>query len=111
MSDYTSLSKNKLVGKINGMMKILDSYDELRNLPSINGVELKDALSLDDLGISCIVTKDYLYEFPNVGQEKDLYVAREENKIYRWDEEELKYYSLTSGSDYTDIKIIDGGNA
>ena len=93
MSDYTSLPKNKLVGKINGMMKILDSYDELRNLPSINGVELKDALS------------------PNVGQEKDLYVAREENKIYRWDEEELKYYSLTSGSDYTDIKIIDGGNA
>ena len=66
MSDYTSLPKNKLVGKINGMMKILDSYDELRNLPSINGVELKDALSLDDLGISCIVTKDYFYEFRGI---------------------------------------------
>lgn len=49
------------------------------------------------------------YEFPNIGKPGILYVDVTDNKTYRWDDANLKYYCI--GSDYTDIKIIFGGNA
>jgi hypothetical protein len=49
------------------------------------------------------------YEFPNSGNEGVLYTDIVENKTYRWDSGQLKYYCV--GSNYEDIKIINGGNA
>lgn len=48
-------------------------------------------------------------EFPPLGNELCLYIAQEENKMYRWDDTDIKYYCV--GSDYNDIKIINGGSA
>lgn len=49
------------------------------------------------------------YEFPNVGDSSLLYVAIDENKIYRWDSIEMVYKVI--GSDYNDITLIDCGGA
>lgn len=49
------------------------------------------------------------YEFPNIGNEGVLYSDIGENKTYRWDGTDLKYYCV--GSNYEDIKIINGGNS
>ena len=49
------------------------------------------------------------FTFPNLGKDGVIYVATEENKTYRWDATEMRYYCV--GSDYSEIKIIDGGNA
>jgi len=49
------------------------------------------------------------HEFPNIGNEGVLYTDIGENKTYRWDNNQLKYYCV--GSNYEDIKIINGGNA
>ena len=48
-------------------------------------------------------------EFPNVGDSSKLYIAINENKIYRWDNGSATYYCV--GSDYNDIKTIDCGGA
>lgn len=52
--------------------------------------------------------KTYL-EFPSLGGEKILYMDMTANKAYRWDEEQKRYFVV--GSDYEQIKIIDGGKA
>ena len=44
-------------------------------------------------------------EFPLTGDSNVLYVATQENKTYRWDEDQLKYYCI--GSDYNEIEYID----
>lgn len=49
------------------------------------------------------------FEFPNTGSSDLLYVATDENKIYRWDSTDLIYRVV--GSDYNDIKLIDCGGA
>lgn len=49
------------------------------------------------------------YEFPNIGRDNVGYVATEENRLYRWDSIEQKYFCI--GSDINDIKVIEGGNA
>lgn len=49
------------------------------------------------------------FNFPNLGKDYVIYVATEENKTYRWDADDMRYYCV--GSDYSEIKIIDGGNA
>ena len=58
---------------------------------------------------SLVVTKGSKYEFPTIGDGKHLYISTSENKTYRFDEVQLKYYVV--GSDYEDIKIINGGCA
>ena len=49
------------------------------------------------------------FEFPNTGSSDLLYVATDENMIYRWDSTDLIYRVV--GSDYNDIKLIDCGGA
>lgn len=56
-----------------------------------------------------VITKDTIYDFPTIGSENCIYVCRNENKTYRFDESELKYYCI--GSDYNDITVINGGNS
>lgn len=49
------------------------------------------------------------FEFPNVGNAAILYVDEGSNRVYRWDSDSSTYCCV--GSDYSEIKIINGGNA
>lgn len=53
-----------------------------------------------------ILEFDSSYEFPSVGVANTLYIDKLNNKSYRWDVNNLKYYCV--GSDYEDIAIING---
>lgn len=46
------------------------------------------------------------YEFPSIGKDNIIYVAKDENKIYRFNEDNLTYYCI--GSDYNEIEVIQG---
>lgn len=56
-----------------------------------------------------VITKDTIYEFPSVGNEKCIYISKNENKTYRWSDTDIKYFCV--GSDYNDIEIINGGSS
>lgn len=43
--------------------------------------------------------------FPVIGKEKTIYIDKEHNMIYRWDEASLKYYK--TGDDLSKISVID----
>lgn len=43
------------------------------------------------------------YEFPSIGKDNIIYVAKDENKTYRFDEDSLTYYCI--GSDYNEIWV------
>lgn len=49
------------------------------------------------------------FEFPNTGNNKFLYIATDENKVYRYDSVNSVYKII--GSDWHDIKLIDCGGA
>lgn len=46
---------------------------------------------------------------PSVGSEACIYIVKNQNKTYRWDDDSNRYYCI--GSDYNDIDVIDGGTA
>lgn len=46
------------------------------------------------------------FEFPSIGRSDLMYVATDENRTYRFDEESLTYYCI--GSDYNEIEVIQG---
>lgn len=50
-------------------------------------------------------------EFPEVGNVHTIYKASNEQKLYQWNSTLAKYELLSSGADYNDIQIINGGNA
>jgi len=62
-----------------------------------------------ELNKSTIITEDTIYSFPTVGNESFIYIASKENKTYRWDNDNSKYYCI--GSDYNEIKIINCGDS
>lgn len=64
---------------------------------------------LDSLKAESYQPYDSVYEFPNIGSPKIIYVDASENRIYRWDAENLKYFCI--GSDWSQIEIVYGGNA
>lgn len=53
-----------------------------------------------------VINADSYLQFPTVGDSQCLYVDTTDNKCYRWDDTNLKYFVV--GSDYNDIQIIDG---
>ncbi|MEI3172713.1 MAG: hypothetical protein V8S76_01230 [Lachnospiraceae bacterium] len=54
----------------------------------------------------CVVQEDSFLRFPTIGSEKTIYIDTTTNKVYRWEDESLKYYVV--GSDYEEIEVIDG---
>lgn len=51
-----------------------------------------------------------LSNFPLTGAENALYIDTSTNYIYRWDDTDVKYYSVggSGGGDISDISVIDG---
>lgn len=48
-------------------------------------------------------------QFPTTGEEGKIYVDMAHNKLYRWDDTNIKYYCV--GSDYENINIINCGDS
>ena len=88
-------------------------YNRLTNKPSINGHELigdKNSSQLNLLGeFHSYVTYLEFPVVPNSGWENDIFLDTTNNKIYRWDTTDMKYFCI--GSNYDDIEIINGGSA
>lgn len=88
-------------------------YNRLTNKPSINGHELigdKNSSQLNLLGeFHSYVTYLEFPVVPNSGWENDIFLDTTNNKIYRWDTTDMKYFCI--GSNYDDIEIINGGSS
>lgn len=56
-----------------------------------------------------VILKNTIYEFPSIGNENCVYISTNGNKTYRWSDADVKYFCV--GSDYSEIKIIDGGSS
>ena len=52
-----------------------------------------------------IVQKEIFSDLPVSGKEGVIYIVKSENKTYRWDDNNIKYYCI--GSNYNDIEVID----
>ncbi len=48
-------------------------------------------------------------QFPTVGKIKTIYIDMNGNKIYRWDDDNTKYYCI--GSNYEEINLINCGDS
>lgn len=76
---------------------------------STKGV-LNAQLSTAFVDKSKVATYSSLFEFPNRGVSDCIYISRDDNATYRWDEANSKYFCI--GRDYENIEnIICGGNA
>lgn len=64
---------------------------------------------LDSLAAEAVSNYATHYDFPNIGKENMVYIATEENRIYRWSSADTKYFCV--GADYSEISIIEGGDA
>ena len=73
--------------------------------------DITGVLSDDNIPDSAknVETYNTFASFPSVGRQNVLYISKQENKSYRWDDDNVKYYVV--GSDYEDIEIINGGGA
>lgn len=56
-----------------------------------------------------VITKDTHFDFPNVGDVRNIYVASIENRTYRYDVNLGKYYCIGSNYDEIEKIIIEGG--
>lgn len=63
---------------------------------------------IEEFGFQVIQTST-MHEFPNIGKENCVYIDQTNNKTYRWNALDLKYYCI--GSDYTQIETVNGGTA
>lgn len=50
-------------------------------------------------------------DFPSVGNVHTIYKASNEKSLYQWNPTTLSYELISGGTNYNDIKIINGGNA
>ncbi|WP_343274586.1 hypothetical protein [Ligaoa zhengdingensis] len=73
------------------------------------GTEQEFYQTLGTVGATGVAPYGSYLEFPVVGNIYVMYIDTGTNKTYRWDADALKYYVV--GSDYNDIKIINGGGA
>lgn len=72
----------------------------------VTSVELKKYIDNKINELSTVYECDSFLNFPAVGNNKTLYIDTNENVIYRFSEEGLKYYSIVS--DWNNIRKIDG---
>lgn len=49
---------------------------------------------------SKIFEYDTYEDFPRTGKSRTIYIAREENALYRWDNEEQGYYKCSGNSEF-----------
>lgn len=103
--------------KNNGIYFLLDpSVTSGRGTPNVTiEANWHKLAELDDLEKNvCVVNASTHYDFPSVGKESVLYKADTEKLLYQWNPTELAYEVVGKSEDtgdFTDIKIINGGDA
>lgn len=96
----------QLISTIEGVVEVSRQY---------KGLETEDIIvdvDNDKYTISARIRPiqyNSIAEFPNIGSERLIYVALDENATYIWEQDKLKY--TCTGRDYTEIEVIDGGRA
>lgn len=97
------LDPEGLQNLIENSIKLFSLKNHIHDTSEIN--------NLDDTLNSLMERNSYdsILNFPNVGKTGNLYIDTSQNKTYRWDDNDLKYYCV--GSDYNDIKVISCGDA
>lgn len=91
-----------------------NNYNQLINKPSINGIELKGDLTLEQLGIKDVdfsklfVRCETKYAFPNIGETNKIYIDVSTGDLFM--------YGINGTGLYTSIgvantDVIDGGGA
>lgn len=86
----------------------------IRRSGPINGSVVSDGMVDGSVGKAESASSNELifknrFEFPTIGNLNLLYIATDENQIYRWDSDTNAY--ICTGADWHDIEIIDGGNS
>jgi hypothetical protein len=100
--------------KENGTKVITDAKGTISEVasadtPSITVTSADGTISIDSsVPLRILEFKSYL-NFPSVGQYGKLYIDTTTNSIYRWNDDDLKYYSL--GMSLDNIKEINGGTS
>lgn len=56
-----------------------------------------------------VVEKQNYLVFPPVGEPNLIYIDTENNSVYRWDGNEMKYFCI--GKNYENIDVISGGSS
>ena len=123
LKDYTSLTsedswiKLATLNQINELKELIENIDVPAGSVTEEEVDQKINQLRDELdslkgqvgnSTGCVSVISY-GALPNIGSAGIVYIVEDENAAYRWDQDELKYYSI--GRDYEEIKIIFGGNA
>lgn len=60
---------------------------------------------IENVKDSVVLEYESSLNFPVTGKTNTLYIDTTNNKSYRWDDDNTKYYVV--GSDYNDISLID----
>ena len=81
-------------GPISQPIHLVVDWNDVENTPEITPIIFKNR-----------------YEFPSVGEADDrtVYIATDENRVYRWDATAMMY--LIIGADWHEINLIDCGGA
>lgn len=77
------------------------------------GSPFSECLLISTSSLELEAVKPYIsyYNFPSSGRENCIYVAKDTNSAYRWDDNAMTYFSISSGTDWHEIEEIHGGNA
>lgn len=91
-------------------MKVIknDSIINLKNVVQ-DSLETPSASTIVGVAKGAVEQFSSTLAFPSVGKIDMIYIDMSTNKSYRWDLDNSNYYII--GSDYTDIKVISGGDA
>ena len=89
--------------RVNKMNK---NYLDLTGL-EIYDIELKNYIrqQIQDIEASVVQYDTYL-DFPSVGSENVIYIDITASEIYRWNEDDLHYYAISTN--YNNIEIVNG---
>lgn len=92
---------DQAANRANQAAQAVENLDVSQLVAQINAMQT----DVDALKIEGVVQKDTYLLFPTIGNERTLYIDKQTSTAYRWDDAELKFYSLNS----SDFEVINGG--
>jgi hypothetical protein len=112
----TAVSGVSSVDGRTGDVDLSDKYSLKNKEHSHDNKEVLDKISSERVGLWDLKAEisefTSIYDFPTVGKKGVVYIVTKgdnANKQYRWDSVDLKYYELSHGNDWHDIKTVNGG--
>lgn len=110
-SDFPSNGKGYVlyISTQSNMIYRWDSVSHTYNSMGVSKSELEQTVNdLKNYVDEKIIEVETFSNLPNAGKTGTIYIVKGENKTYRWDDTNIKYYCI--GSDYNDITLIDANN-